>query len=470
MGELEVKQKKEGRGVSALAASDLGAIEMGAKWLISLLFGVVLIFSIGMALGATDYLQGIRTFLRSICVAIVTSLAAATIGSVLGFLFGIPKILQHAGDAHPNKGEGSEALGNKAGPFFMTNTSLEEISDWLTKIIIGLGLVQFEKILSCIYVSASAASNFIDGKEIKFIDVVEGPVGGTTSFFFSVIILCIFSSCLLMYLQTRTRLTLMFMKVEHSKASGQAYLDAFSAPVTQDETVPEHSRPNTKATLQRPAVADKELLLIPREQLRTATEIAGWASAQARAGNTFVADFALRDALQIEPENIDIMLRLAEVFSIQGNHIAHVDLVRELIAKAPTPSKAVISVARTAQMEALYLPAPDGFTKSIELADYLERFDAGSLPSVQLRKACAFGQKFKFNRETLRLADSAARDRALSAARRVIELAPDKDASVRVVLRQVYDPERFGGPATDNDLEVFLGDPDFERVIVAEAV
>lgn len=470
MGEREVKQEKQGHGVSAFTAGDLGAIEKGAKWLLSLLFGVVLIFSIGIALGAADCLQGIRLFLRSICVASVISLATATMGSVLGFLFGIPKLLQHAGDVQANKGERAEAPGTRTIPFFMTNTSLEEISDWLTKIIIGIGLVQFEKIISCIYVSASAASAFIEGKEINFVALVDGPVGGATSFFFSIIILCLFSSCLFMYLQTRTRLTLMFMKVEHSKASGQAYVDAFSAPVTSDDTVVENSHPSAKAVVQAPAVADKELLLIPREQLRTATEIAGWASAQARAGNTFVADFALRDALQIEPGNADIMLRLAEVFSIQGNHIAHVDLVRELIGKNPIPNKAVISVARTAQMEALYLPPPDGFTKSIELANYLERVDAGKLPSVQLRKACAFGQKFKFEKETMRLTNSAARDSALSAARRVIELEPNKDASVRIVLRQVYDPKRFGGPATDNDLEVFVGDPDFEKVIVEGAV
>lgn len=466
MGETAGESKQRAHGSIDFNVGDLGAIETGAKRLLCLILIIFLVLSAGMSIGATDFWQGLQSFLRTICVGMAVVLATGTVGSILGFLFGIPKILQHTGDVEATKASDNVSLQARSMPFFMTNTSLEEISDWLTKIIIGLGLVQFEAILHWVYVAASASASFAESRQINLSALDEGLVTGATAFFFAIIILCLLSSCLFTYLQTRTRLTLMFMKVEHSKASGQAYLDAFSAPVTREDEISENSLQNIKANVEAPAFADRELLLIPREQLRTATEIAGWASAQARAGNTFVADFALRDALQLDPGNTDIMLRLAEVFSIQGNHAAHVDLVRELIGKNPAPSKTITSVARTAQTEALYLPPPDGFAKSLELASYLERVGAESIPSVQLRKACAFGQKFKFLSETSRSDNSAARKNALLAARRVVQLEPDENAGVRLVLRQVYDPRRFNGPATDNDLEVFLNDPDFERVIV----
>jgi hypothetical protein len=63
-------------------------------------------------------------------------LACLLSGTAIGFLFGIPKILQN-----------SQGSGNAA-PIYQqqVNTNLTEISDWLTKIIVGLGLVNLIKI------------------------------------------------------------------------------------------------------------------------------------------------------------------------------------------------------------------------------------------------------------------------------------------------------------------------------------
>ena len=55
--------------------------------------------------------------------------AAAAVGSFVGFLFGIPKTLQ-------SDRQGSEETR------YIANTNLEQISDWLTKILVGVGLVQ----------------------------------------------------------------------------------------------------------------------------------------------------------------------------------------------------------------------------------------------------------------------------------------------------------------------------------------
>ena len=57
--------------------------------------------------------------------------ASAAVGTILGFLFGIPRALQVDRSAAPDR------TGNY-GP----NTNLEQISDWLTKILVGVGLVQ----------------------------------------------------------------------------------------------------------------------------------------------------------------------------------------------------------------------------------------------------------------------------------------------------------------------------------------
>lgn len=78
-------------------------------------------------------------------------LASASIlsGGFFGFLFGIPRSKQ-VQDA------GIIADGN-GGRQYVENTNLEQISDWLTKIIIGLTLVQYQQISDFI---ANAGNNF----------------------------------------------------------------------------------------------------------------------------------------------------------------------------------------------------------------------------------------------------------------------------------------------------------------------
>lgn len=60
--------------------------------------------------------------------------AAGLAGGIVGFLFGIPHTIQ--GAAAPN-----------GGPQYQGNTNLEQVSDWLTKIIVGVGLVQLGRAL-----------------------------------------------------------------------------------------------------------------------------------------------------------------------------------------------------------------------------------------------------------------------------------------------------------------------------------
>jgi hypothetical protein len=65
--------------------------------------------------------------------------ACLVCGFLTGFLFGIPKILQ---GARATSTDTNTASGYRQ----RVNTNLEEISDWLTKIIVGLGLYELKLI------------------------------------------------------------------------------------------------------------------------------------------------------------------------------------------------------------------------------------------------------------------------------------------------------------------------------------
>ncbi len=73
--------------------------------------------------------------------AVVVALALFSIGVFLGFLFGVPKV------APPPTGTSiDQASAADRRRILDVNTNLEQISDWLTKIIVGLGLVELKEI------------------------------------------------------------------------------------------------------------------------------------------------------------------------------------------------------------------------------------------------------------------------------------------------------------------------------------
>jgi len=60
----------------------------------------------------------------------------AVAGGGLGFLFGIPRLLTSGAAAHPTDQSATSTAS------YAPNTNLEQVSDWLTKILLGAGLTQ----------------------------------------------------------------------------------------------------------------------------------------------------------------------------------------------------------------------------------------------------------------------------------------------------------------------------------------
>jgi hypothetical protein len=82
-------------------------------------------------------------------VAAILGGAALLVGALLGFLFGIPKTLQReVPSGTPQSPPGIEAQQGQPTISHEPNTNLEQISDWLTKILVGVGLTQLTSIPS----------------------------------------------------------------------------------------------------------------------------------------------------------------------------------------------------------------------------------------------------------------------------------------------------------------------------------
>ena len=94
-----------------------------------LAFGVVLVVGFGAAHGSWQLLIA----------ELLVAIAALIVGGFLGFLFGMPK----SGAPEPGSAAATDAnLTPRSANGLQPSTNLEQVADWLTKILVGVGLVQ----------------------------------------------------------------------------------------------------------------------------------------------------------------------------------------------------------------------------------------------------------------------------------------------------------------------------------------
>ncbi|GAA0907263.1 hypothetical protein [Virgisporangium aurantiacum] len=131
-----------------------------------LIWGIV---SVGVGAGAiVIYAVSADQFASVLASAFMLAAASAVAGGLLGFLFGVPRAAA---------GPGSD--GAPSSRRYRANTNLEQISDWLTKILVGVGLVQFDQLI------------FFGGRLLRG---VAPALGGTsTSVPFGGALLCYFT-------------------------------------------------------------------------------------------------------------------------------------------------------------------------------------------------------------------------------------------------------------------------------------
>jgi hypothetical protein len=103
------------------------------------------------------------------------AVAAIAVGGILGFLFALPRTLE--------QDSGSRLLA--------TNSNLDQVSDWLTKILVGLGLIELGRI-------GAGVGDLGDSMAVAL-----GGGAGAKAFALSIVIYCAIDGFLLGYLWTR---------------------------------------------------------------------------------------------------------------------------------------------------------------------------------------------------------------------------------------------------------------------------
>lgn len=151
--------------------------------------------------------ESIGRFFAVFGVALAVAGAASISGALVGFVFGIPRALQGTDGgvavAAKNESPGISATKDKSREqSYRANTSLEQISDWLTKILVGVGLTQLTQFPGAIERYSSYVGSAFGG-------IPGAPVFiGAASLYF---VVCGF---LLSYLWTRLTLSKAFSQAD----------------------------------------------------------------------------------------------------------------------------------------------------------------------------------------------------------------------------------------------------------------
>jgi hypothetical protein len=170
--------------------------DKGAFWMLIQVVFVGLISIIIYAFQAWN----ITGFISIATVGIMIAGASLLVGGFVGFLFGIPRTLQQ--DLPLNDEQDSRLENRLQGASYQANTNLEQISDWLTKILVGVGLTQLSTIFDTLQ---------------RIADSIEIGLGGfPSSKTLALAILVYFPICgfLLGYLWTRLFLASAFKQAE----------------------------------------------------------------------------------------------------------------------------------------------------------------------------------------------------------------------------------------------------------------
>lgn len=264
-----------------------------------LLFIAIVVSALAAGLGNGGASADLRIFLQVSAIGAVVAGASAMVAWLFGLLFGIPRSIARPNDpappsanaAHPNAGQ----------PTSRVNTNLEDVSDWLTKTLIGVGLTQLNSIPHKLWQYALAMDQAsLNGKAGGAVFILGVALTGAAGGFW------------VGYVTTRTFLTFLF--------------DLFGKPSLGD-VAPAADPANLQFDAQRRPVAstdplvvaaDTKLRNVALDQLSDPKLMAAWGAAQARAANLGNALQALNKAAVAAPNDADIRALLDKVEQAKG--------------------------------------------------------------------------------------------------------------------------------------------------------
>jgi hypothetical protein len=379
--------------------------------------------------------------------ALLWALACFGVGALIGFLFGIPRVLQD-GPTSPSAPPAAGGVGppaNGASPYDLrVNTNLEQISDWLTKIIVGLGLVQLAKAPGHL----SHASDFI----------AFGLGTGTKIFAGGIIVYFSILGFMGGYLITRLYIAGAFSRADQDARQINRDLNTIAR-------IDVSTSGETQNLTQEGEKAVKNLVGKSPDELKSVAEKAGWAKAQLASSNYYQAIKTYAELIQLYPDDVKLRQEYATALFYQGSRETGIYQLLEAKKRiTPTTNPSVrSSVFISLTFQYLYVLPPDGFAETIKHGEEYTSDPANiDERSIWINLACAYGQQMAWQNSQEDVGPETkeeTRQKALSAVKRAAGFGETAKAQLRGLMRPSASPEG------DDDLVVFKEDPKFREVV-----
>lgn len=308
-------------------------------------------------------------------------------GALSGFLFGIPRTVS---------GASPSSL-----PTYQPNTNLEQISDWLTKLLVGIGLTQLTRIPSAVQNTGEYLAGCVG-------PACSAGVMGAVVVAFSIL------GFITSYIATRLVLGPAIREAEQPDPKTVDRIARTSLPA-----VPDDSQPISDHDL-------SEILRFSVDELQKPEQLMAWGRAK----------------LERNPRSPEA-----------------VHAFERAIERAPSDRRATENMV----FASLYMPAPTGFRSAIRYArNYLERpgYKPGAADAnLYAFLACACGQAHRYAQKNGNASEAeACRQSAVGYVRKAIALDPRWMSSLKAAANP-------GPGNDDNDLESLHDDPELKELL-----
>jgi len=400
-------------------------------------------------------------------VALLWAFPCIASGGITGFLFGVPRVvpldLESAGTT-------SGTVINSNNARLSVNTNIEQISDWLTKIIVGLGLVNLGKIPG--YLDRTANS----------LALALGPAYGKGPHAFALALIIYFSivGFISGYLLTRLYISRLIVSADNQIVNNYdrgeiSYVDVqvpnelknvLSEKELKDILAETPVGPTTNTVPdQMLTVTSRKLSDLNENQISDPVSFAAWATAQLNLGNVNKALDGYRKA--ISTFKYDAKLRYQYALTLHRlkyyNEAIH-ELEKALtlvLDKGDKVLQADITIALS--FVYLYIDPPKSFEKSIEYGEkYLSNANLPQSYLIWINLASAYGQQATYINNHLEYSGSfeESRKKALNAVQQALILDQKSAATFKRLLQK-----DIPKPQEENDLEIFENENEFRQLL-----
>jgi|GEM_PF-5028428 len=382
-------------------------------------------------------------FITFLGLGLLTGATGFAGGGFIGFLFGVPRVL---------------AEKNGAGNGVASNTNLEQVSDWLTKMIVGVSLVEFNALNEALLqFSAQVDAALVSGMP-SGATAVRGA-GFATDL---ILVGSAIAGFLAAYLKSKTDLMSAFAPKEEMQFSlGKVIADQIIGEIGRQVL----DRPSTDPDQCAKDMAAK-LIQFVRPDSRDPDLHRMLGLAQAILKNFRAASDALAKAVELASKggatpDASLVALATRALAISGNS----DAARDLAAQSSNNSSVGATGERELANMFAQLYARGGYDTAIEIGEKLAQ-DSEMRKSgrLWLYLASGYGQRHAnlllSSATSQELAD--AREKALNAVKEALKL--DRPANYPV-LRMLWDKHASAKPENERDLEDFFEDPEFRELL-----